>query len=158
VSHIDLLEPAALVEEPSRILGMNGESDPRMPRAGGAGERLAQERFAVVDPSMHVLELRLERHAQLRRERIDRPEARARGKRAHPAGSGIDAVDDRDDAAVGRAAPALDIDAHGRGLKHLDRTQRRRRRSPKRHMAPVPQPVLIGRNEWTEAEQREAAR
>ena len=72
------------------------------------------------------------------------------GKHAHPAGSGIDAVDD---AAVGLAAPVLDIDAHGRRLKDLDRPQRRRRRIPKRHMEPVPQPVLIGRNKRTEAEQ-----
>jgi hypothetical protein len=39
------------------------------------------------------------------------------------------------------------------GLKDLDRPQRRRRRIPKRHMEPVPQPVLIGRNEWAEAGQ-----
>jgi len=39
------------------------------------------------------------------------------------------------------------------GLKDLDRPQRRRRRIPKRHMEPVPQSVLIGRNEWTEAGQ-----
>jgi hypothetical protein len=128
---------------------MNGERDPRVPRAGGAGERLAQQRLAVA----LVLELGLKRDAQLRRDRIDRPEPRAMGKHAHPAGSGIDAVDDRDDAAVGLAAPALGIDAHGRRLKDLDRPQRRRRRIPKRHMEPVPQSVLIGRNEWTEAEQ-----
>ena len=113
MSHIHLLDPAALVQEPSRVLWMNGERDPRVPCAGGAGERLAQERLAVVDPSMHVLELGLERHAQLRRDRIDRPEPRASGQRAHPAGSGIDAVDHRDDAAVGLVAPVLDIDAHG---------------------------------------------
>jgi hypothetical protein len=111
VSHIHLLKPAALVREPSRILGVNGARDPRVPGVGGAGERLAQERLAVADPSMHVLELGLERHARLRRDRIDRPEPRAMGKRAHPAGAGIDAVDDRDDAAVGLAAPALDRDA-----------------------------------------------
>jgi hypothetical protein len=85
---------------------------------------------------------------------VRRNRARALGNRAHPAGVGIDAVDDRDAAAVGLAAPALDIDAHGRGLKDLDRPQRRPRRIPKRHMEPVPPPVLIGRNEWTEAEQR----
>ena len=39
------------------------------------------------------------------------------GTHAHPAGSGIDAVDDRDDAAVGLAALALDIDAHGLGTE-----------------------------------------
>jgi hypothetical protein len=39
------------------------------------------------------------------------------GKHAHPAGSGIDAVDDRDDAAVGLVAPVLDIDAHGLGTE-----------------------------------------
>jgi len=50
---------------------MNGEHDPRVPRAGGAGERLAQERLAVADPSTQALELGLERHAQLRRDRID---------------------------------------------------------------------------------------
>ncbi len=153
MSHIHLLEPADLVQESSRILRMNGERDPRVPCAGGAGERLAQERLAVADPSMRGLELGLERHAQLRSDRIDRPEPRARGKRAHPARASIDAVDDRDDAAVGLAAPVLDIDAHGRRLKDLDRPQRRRRRIPKRHMEPVPQAVLIGRNEWTEAEQ-----
>ena len=79
--------------------------------------------------------------------------APCRGKHAHPAGSRIDAVDDRDDAAVGLTAPALDIDAHGRRLEDLDRPQRRRRRIPQCHMEPVPQCVLIGRNEWTEAEQ-----
>jgi hypothetical protein len=51
---------------------MNGERDPRVPRAGGAGERFAQERLAVAHPSMLVLELGLERDAQLRRDRIDR--------------------------------------------------------------------------------------
>jgi hypothetical protein len=71
VSHIHQLEPAALVQEPSGILRMNGEHDPRVPRAGGAGERLAQERLAVADPSTQALELGLERHAQLRRDRID---------------------------------------------------------------------------------------
>ncbi len=71
MSHIHLLELSALVQEPRRILGMNDERDPRMPRSGGAGERLAQERFAVADPSMHVLELGLERYAQLRRDGID---------------------------------------------------------------------------------------
>lgn len=62
MSHIHLLEPAALVQEPSRILRMNGERDPRVPRAGGAGERFAQERLAVA----LVLELGLKRYAQLR--------------------------------------------------------------------------------------------
>ena len=71
MSHIHLLEPAALVQEPSRILGMNDEREPRMLGAGGAGECLAQERLAVADPSMHVLELGLERDAQLRRDGID---------------------------------------------------------------------------------------
>ena len=156
MSHIHLLEPAALVQEPSRILRMNGERDPRVPRAGGAGERFAQERLAVAHPSMHVLVVGLKRDAQLRRDRIDRRQPSAMGKHAHPAGSGIDAVDHRDDAAVGLAAPALDIDARGRGLKDLERPHRRRRRIPKRHVEPVPQSVLIGRNEWTEAGQRGA--
>jgi hypothetical protein len=71
VSHIHLLELSALVQEPSRILGMNGERDLRVPRAGGAGECLAQEWLAVADPSMRVLERGLERHAQLRRDCID---------------------------------------------------------------------------------------
>jgi hypothetical protein len=117
VSHIHLLEPAGLVQEPSRILRMNGERDPRMLRAGGAGERLAQEWFAVAEPSTRALELGFERYAQLRRDRIDRPEPRASGEHAHPARTGIDAVDDRDAAAVGLAAPALDIDAHGLGTE-----------------------------------------
>jgi hypothetical protein len=96
---------------------MNGERDPRVPRAGGAGECLAQERLAVADPSMHGLELGLERDSQLRTDRIDRRQPRAMGKRAHPAGSGIDAVDNRDDAAVGPAALALERDAHGLGAE-----------------------------------------
>jgi hypothetical protein len=53
------------------MLWMNGERDPRVSRAGGAGECLAQEWFPVAGPSMHVLKLRLERHAQLRGDRID---------------------------------------------------------------------------------------
>ena len=107
----------------------------------------------MAHPAMWVLVVGLKRDAQLRRDRIDRRQPRAMGKHAHPAGSGIDAVDDRDDAAVGLAAPVLDIDAYGRRLKDLDRPQRRRRRIPKRHMEPVPQSVLIGRNEWAEAGQ-----
>ena len=71
MSHIHLLESADLVKEPSWMLWMNGERDPRVSRAGGAGECLAQEWFPVAGPSMHVLKLRLERHAQLRGDRID---------------------------------------------------------------------------------------
>ena len=149
MSHIDLLEPAAPVQEASRILWMDGEGDLRMPGAGGAGECLAHQRLAVA----LVLELGLERDPQLGSDRIDRRQPRARGKHAHPAGSRIDAVDDRDDAAVGLTAPTLGIDAYGRRLEDLDRPQRRRRRIPQCHMEPVPQGVLIGRNEWTEAEQ-----
>jgi hypothetical protein len=79
VSHMHLLEPAAPVQEPSRVLWRSGERDSRMPRAGGVGERLAQERLAVAHPSMCVLELGLKRDAQLQREGIDRRQPRARG-------------------------------------------------------------------------------
>jgi hypothetical protein len=71
VSLSQLLEPAALVPETIRILGLNGERYPCMPRAGGAGVRLAQERLAVANPSMRVLEFALKHDAQLRSDRID---------------------------------------------------------------------------------------
>jgi hypothetical protein len=132
---------------------MNGERDPRVPRAGGAGECLAQERLAVADPSMHALELGLERYAQLRRDRIDRPEPRASGKHAHPARAGIDAVDDRDDAAVGLAAPALDIDAHGLETEGPRPAAAAPAEDPKAPHGAAATAVLIGCNEWTEAEQ-----
>jgi hypothetical protein len=156
VSHIHLLEPAALVQEPSRVLRMNGERDLRMPRAGGAGERLAWERLAVAHSSIHALELGLERDAQLRSYHIDRRQPRGRGKHAHPAGSGIDAVDDRDDAAVGLAAPALDIDAHGLGTEGSRPDAAAPAEDPKAPHGAAATAVLIGRNEWTEAEQRGA--
>ena len=75
------------------------------------------ERIAVAHPSMWVLVVGLERDAQLRTDRIDRRRSRAGGNHAHPARSGIDAVDNRDDAAVGLAAPVLDRDAHGLGTE-----------------------------------------
>ena len=79
MSHIHLLEPAALGQEPSRILGMNGERNPRGPRAGGAGERFAQQRLAVA----LVLVVGLERDAQLRRDRIDRRQPRGDERSQH---------------------------------------------------------------------------
>jgi hypothetical protein len=86
VSHIHLLEPSALVQEPSRILGMNDERDPRMLGAGGAGQRLAQERLAVADRSMGVLVVGLERDAQLPHRPTRAPchgEARASSRLRH---------------------------------------------------------------------------
>jgi hypothetical protein len=100
-----------------------------------------------------VLELGLERDAQLRRFGVDRCEANASGQQAHPASACVSSAYLCNDSDVRRLAPALRVDAHTGCLKDLDGPEAGWRGIPECHVQPMPELVLVFGTEGSESEQ-----
>lgn len=126
---------------------MNGEGNLCVPGASGTGKCLLHEGSAVAS----ALILGLQRNAQLGGVRINGREPGAWRQHAHPAGPGIDAVDNRDHADIRFSAPPFHVNARARGPQNFDGTRRRGRRIPKREVQPMPEAGLIVCSKHAEA-------